>query len=49
MSSTISPAEALSRIPGWEVGSATWRKLKGGLTNRTYLVERGDESFVLRL
>jgi thiamine kinase-like enzyme len=49
MSSTISPAEALSRIPGWDVGSATWRKLKGGLTNRTYLVERGDEFFVLRL
>ena len=49
MSSTISPAEALSRIPGWDIGSTTWRKLKGGLTNRTYLVERGDESFVLRL
>ncbi len=49
VSSTISPAEALSRIPGWNGKAATWRKLKGGLTNRTYLVERVDESFVLRL
>jgi len=49
VSSTISPAEALSRIPGWNGKPATWRELKGGLTNRTYLVERADESFVLRL
>jgi len=49
VSSTISPAEALSRIPGWNGNPATWRELKGGLTNRTYLVERADESFVLRL
>ncbi len=47
--STISPAEALSRIPGWNGKAATWRELKGGLTNRTYLVECADESFVLRL
>ena len=49
MSSTVSPAEALSRIPGWNGKPATWRQLKGGLTNRTYLVECADESFVLRL
>ncbi len=47
--STISPAEALSGIPGWNGKAATWRELKGGLTNRTYLVECADESFVLRL
>ncbi len=49
MSSTISPAEALSRIPGWDGNATIRRELKGGLTNRSYLVERGDESFVLRL
>jgi len=49
VSSTIAPAEALSRIPGWNGKAATWRELKGGLTNRTYLVECADESFVLRL
>ena len=49
MSSTILPAEALSGIPGWKGKAATWRELKGGLTNRTYLVECADESFVLRL
>ncbi len=49
MSSTIAPAEALSGIPGWNGKAATWRELKGGLTNRTYLVECADESFVLRL
>ena len=49
MSSTILPAEALSGIPGWNGKAATWRELKGGLTNRTYLVECADESFVLRL
>lgn len=49
VNSTISPAEALSGIPGWNGKAATWRELKGGLTNRTYLVECADESFVLRL
>ena len=48
-SSTILPAEALSGIPGWKGKAATCRELKGGLTNRTYLVECADASFVLRL
>jgi thiamine kinase-like enzyme len=49
MSNTMSPAEALSRIPGWGSDPTSWRELKGGLTNRTYCIERRDETFVLRL
>jgi len=49
MSSIISPADALAGIPGWGGKSATWRELADGLTNRTYLVERGDQAYVLRL
>ena len=49
MSSRMSPSEALSTIPGWEGNTAKWRELKGGLTNRSYCIERGDETFVLRL
>ena len=49
MSSTISPADALTRVPDWDGNLASWRELKGGLTNRSYLVEKGSDSFVLRL
>lgn len=45
----MSPAEALSRIPGWGSDPAECRELKGGLTNRSYRIERGDDTFVLRL
>ncbi|MFQ5548022.1 MAG: choline/ethanolamine kinase family protein [Woeseia sp.] len=49
MSDTLSPADALAVIPGWDAASVSWRELEGGLTNRNYAVERGGESFVLRL
>jgi thiamine kinase-like enzyme len=49
MSNALSPRDALAKIPGWESGCSSLRELKGGLTNRTYLVERDDEPFVLRL
>jgi len=49
MSNTISPADALTRVPDWDGKVASWRELKGGLTNRSYLVEKGSDSFVLRL
>jgi thiamine kinase len=49
MNSTISPAEALARIPGWDTDAASWQEIKGGLTNRSYLVEYGGEAYVLRL
>ncbi len=45
----MSPTEALSRVPGWDGDAARWRQLGGGLTNRSYLVEHGTDSFVLRL
>jgi thiamine kinase len=49
MSASLSPAQALTRIPGWDVDNSTWRESKGGLTNRSYLVEQGGDAFVLRL
>ena len=49
MSNTMSPADALTRVPDWDGNLASWRELKGGLTNRSYLVEKGSDSFVLRL
>jgi thiamine kinase-like enzyme len=45
----MSPADALTRVPDWDGNAAKWRELKGGLTNRSYLVEKGSDSFVLRL
>ncbi len=49
MSSTMTPAEALSRIPGWRGNGVACTELKGGLTNRTYQVERDGQKFILRL
>ena len=41
------PAQALSRIPGWD--GATLTELSGGLTNRTWRVDRKDRSAVLKI
>ena len=49
MSSTMSPAEALSRIPGWDGNAVACTELKGGLTNRIHLVERDGQKCILRL
>lgn len=49
MNRTISPSEALATIPDWDADAATWQEIKGGLTNRSFLVENGGEVFVLRL
>lgn len=49
MSSTISPVEALSRIPGWGGDGVSVTELKGGLTNRIYRVERDGQQCILRL
>ena len=49
MSSTISPAEALSRIPDWGGNGVACTELKGGLTNRIHLVEREGQKCILRL
>lgn len=48
MNSATSPADALSRLPGFG-HITTWRELSGGLTNRSYLLESGGEDYVLRL
>jgi thiamine kinase len=47
MTTSKTPEEALSSVPGWE--AATYRELNGGLTNRTYLVETGDDKAVLKI
>ncbi len=47
MTTKKTPEEALSAIPGWE--RASYRELTGGLTNRTYLVETGDDKAVLKI
>ena len=47
MSPTTTPEAVLSKLPGWE--SANIRKLAGGLTNRTYLVEQKGRRAVLKI
>jgi thiamine kinase len=44
---TDTPESALARIPGWE--DAHWSELSGGLTNRNWLVSRGDRKAVLKV
>ncbi len=45
----MTPAEALSKIPGWGGNEVTCNELKGGLTNRIHLVERYGQKCILRL
>ncbi len=47
MSPANSPEAVLSNIPGWE--GAHSRKLAGGLTNQTYLVEQEGRRAVLKI
>jgi len=42
-----SAAEVLSAVPGWEGSAAT--RLEGGLTNRTWLIERDGRRAVLKI
>jgi thiamine kinase len=44
---SLAVASALAGIPGWEDATAT--PLSGGLTNRTWLVDRGDGRAVLKI
>ena len=44
---TDSPQAVLGRIPGWE--QAEINELEGGLTNRTWLVNVGDQKGVLKI
>ena len=43
----LTPAEALSSIPGWEGARVT--ELDGGLSNRTWRVDRNGRSAVLKI
>ena len=47
MSPATTPEAVLSKIPGWH--GANIRKLAGGLTNRTYLVEQDGRRAVLKI
>ena len=49
MTSLITASKALELVPGLDPDEATFRKLEGGLTNRTYRVFQGDTICVLRL
>jgi len=43
----MKPSQVLSTIPGWE--GATANELSGGLSNRTWRVERGGRAAVLKI
>ncbi len=42
-----SPEAVLSQVPGWE--GSTLREMSGGLTNRTWLVEKAGNRAVLKI
>jgi thiamine kinase-like enzyme len=46
---TISIDQIIQRIPGWSPQAPLVTPLEGGLTNRIYRVDVGDESFVVRI
>jgi thiamine kinase-like enzyme len=45
----LNPRSALSLLPGWDTPDVEIQPLPGGLNNRTFKVERGSETLVLRL
>ena len=47
MTVSLHPEAALAGIPGWE--GASFSELKGGLTNRSWLVVKGEKSAVLKI
>lgn len=47
MTTVRTPDAVLAGIPGWE--GASWRELTGGLTNRTYRVEKNGAEGVLKI
>lgn len=49
MSADLNPFEALALVPGWDADLASVEELKGGLTNRTFLVQLSGDTCVLRL
>lgn len=49
MNSQLKAIEALDMVPGWDPGKSDIEELKGGFTNRVYLVRSRDQECVLRL
>lgn len=49
MSEKHNASAALALIPGWDPDDFSIQELKGGLTNRTYHLRRGNREYVLRL
>ena len=49
MSEKLNAFEALALVPGWDPDDFEVQELKGGLTNRTYYLRRGESEYVLRL
>jgi len=49
MKKQLSAFEALALVPDWDPEAFEVQELKGGLTNRTYHLRRGEDEYVLRL
>lgn len=49
MSALLSAWDAIVRVPGLDADNVSVMELKGGLTNRSFQVMHGDDTFVLRL
>ena len=49
MKDFLNAFEALALVPDWDPAMFEIEELKGGLTNRTYYLRRGEEEYVLRL
>jgi thiamine kinase-like enzyme len=49
MGKLMTPHEALSRIPGWDTENLSVTTIRGGLSNRNFLVSDGPDEYVLRL
>lgn len=49
MNSPLNPRAALCPLPGWDAPDVEIQALPGGLSNRTFKVQRGDETLVLRM
>ncbi|MBT8092612.1 MAG: phosphotransferase family protein [Gammaproteobacteria bacterium] len=47
MSRVLTPNDASSRLPGWQ--GASWKQLDGGLSNRTWLLEKDGSKAVLKI
>ncbi|MGH8223321.1 MAG: phosphotransferase [Woeseiaceae bacterium] len=49
MSDILAASAAIAGVPGWDPRELDIRVLHGGMTNRTFLVRRGNDRYVLRI